>query len=97
MMAKPLLPLAPSTKVAIDVGPHFNASLDAFFNVQEYVEADQLLSNYHGENHLVFNHTVLASPPRDLGSAPPLQGAFPLMTRSSVPGVRNVLRICLRI
>ena len=31
------------------------------------------------------------------GSAPPLRCAFPSMTRSSVPGVRNVLRICLRI
>jgi hypothetical protein len=30
-------------------------------------------------------------------SAPPLRGAFPLTFPSSVPGVRNVLRICLRI
>jgi beta-glucosidase-like glycosyl hydrolase len=58
MMARPLLPLAPSTKVAI-VGPHFNASLD-------------MLSNYHGENHLVFNHTPLLAMQRSgnvVGSA----------------------------
>jgi hypothetical protein len=42
---KPLLPLAPSLKVAI-VGPHFNASVD-------------MLSNYHGANRLVYNHTPL--------------------------------------
>ena len=41
----PLLPLASTTKVAV-IGPHFNASMD-------------LLSNYHGENRLVKNHTPL--------------------------------------
>ena len=43
--AAPLLPLSPGTKVAL-IGPHFNATAD-------------LLSNYRGDNNLVYDHSPL--------------------------------------
>ena len=43
--SRPLLPLAPGAKVAL-IGPHANATTD-------------MLSNYHGDNNLVFAHSPL--------------------------------------